>query len=129
MTNQLFSVSLFVLCFLMNIEQFSLHAGMSIMQQDYQTSYDELFEQVRNTAGKLCLKCKLCPVVFDGHKPSSFKLHLEQKHPELGKAHLTLYTNRPSTDFGLGTLRWTFEMFQVLFEFEIKFPEEWWAFR
>jgi hypothetical protein len=47
---------------------------------------------------------------------------------KLGLVSLTLYTNRPSTDFGLGTLRWTFEMFQVLFEFEIKFPEEWWAF-
>ena len=58
------------------------------MQQDSQTSMDELLEQVRNGAdGKLRLKCKLCSEVFAHHKPSLFKAHLETKHPDLGKVH------------------------------------------
>jgi hypothetical protein len=59
---------------------------MSIQQQDSETSVDELFEQVTNTAdGKLRLKCKQCMEVFDHHKPSLINAHLKTKHPELAK--------------------------------------------
>ena len=61
---------------------------MSTQQENSSAAaYDELFEQVVNGQGLLRLKCKQCKIIFDHHKPSLFKAHLETAHATGGKVN------------------------------------------